>query len=448
MEINERGFLFLGTGSSSSIPNLSHLPIGNRNNWEKKELKKEDLEEITKYLEKLVEDGMENYADLENKYLKKLYENEKNIKCYTCVDALHEGSKNRRNNISLLLKSNKSYVLIDCGKTFRASLLFNRSFLDFNNHFLEKVLISHSHADAVAGMDDLRDLQKFDKIKRKSSFCYVPKCVIKMYLNDICYEHLNKCYKYMTHKRYEFYLSKIPAIDYYVLKRDMYNRILKDEEVKIYINSKETNNISNVNVNDEVKNEKENLFLDKKEKLLEELSPNEATNIHNDTNSIKIIDNEQPKEISNIINYTVTDEYGFAYTYFDENIRIRFIPVEHGENYVCIGYIIGNKNKLLYISDCSNVSGYTLNYIKKCSPISILIIDALFFRKKHFSHFSLYESVKLALEIKPKRVYFIGMCCELEHNITNMFLQKLSEKMYPDISFALAYDGLFVPFDF
>jgi len=53
-------------------------------------------------------------------------------------------------------------VLIDCGKTFREVVLKL-----FPQHGLKEVgalLLTHGHADAILGMDDLRDLQQYEHV--------------------------------------------------------------------------------------------------------------------------------------------------------------------------------------------------------------------------------------------------------------------------------------------
>jgi len=91
--------------------------------------------------------------------------------CGVCSDAMANGllSKNRRNNVSACIRffhpssdgagdrSPIASAVIDVGKTFRDSVLSWIGCMNVTQ--LDSVLISHKHADAIGGLDDLRDLQ-------------------------------------------------------------------------------------------------------------------------------------------------------------------------------------------------------------------------------------------------------------------------------------------------
>ncbi|KAJ2910693.1 hypothetical protein GGI21_000616 [Coemansia aciculifera] len=81
-------------------------------------------------------------------------------KCVTCKLSLTpEGSKNRRRNTSLLVRIDHAdgtvkNVVIDCGKTFLQSA--TEVFVKHDVKSIDAVLLTHGHADAMFGLDDLR----------------------------------------------------------------------------------------------------------------------------------------------------------------------------------------------------------------------------------------------------------------------------------------------------
>ncbi|KAE7999096.1 hypothetical protein FH972_003576 [Carpinus fangiana] len=79
--------------------------------------------------------------------------------CPVCSKAVEPGNKNRRLNTSILIRypraSGTCNILIDAGKFFYHSAL--QWFPSFGIRALDAVIITHSHADAIGGLDDLRD---------------------------------------------------------------------------------------------------------------------------------------------------------------------------------------------------------------------------------------------------------------------------------------------------
>ncbi|EPQ29119.1 uncharacterized protein PFL1_03407 [Pseudozyma flocculosa PF-1] len=81
--------------------------------------------------------------------------------CATCADAVRPGSRNHRGCTSVALVGRHSHddddgstILIDCGKTFYSSALVH--FPRNGIRRLKAVLLTHAHADAILGLDDLR----------------------------------------------------------------------------------------------------------------------------------------------------------------------------------------------------------------------------------------------------------------------------------------------------
>ena len=80
--------------------------------------------------------------------------------CVVCLDSIRPGSKNRRRNTSLLIQRPAEdggirNIVIDVGKFFYESAI--RWFPEFEARDLDAVVLTHAHADAAGGLDDLRD---------------------------------------------------------------------------------------------------------------------------------------------------------------------------------------------------------------------------------------------------------------------------------------------------
>uniref|UniRef100_A0ACD5XRG0 Uncharacterized protein n=1 Tax=Avena sativa TaxID=4498 RepID=A0ACD5XRG0_AVESA len=79
--------------------------------------------------------------------------------CPVCTKAMEPGNPNRRRNTGILLRhvtpSGTSNILIDAGKFFYHSAI--QWFPAFGLREIDAVIITHSHADAIGGLDCLRD---------------------------------------------------------------------------------------------------------------------------------------------------------------------------------------------------------------------------------------------------------------------------------------------------
>ncbi|XP_066397293.1 putative hydrolase C777.06c isoform X2 [Miscanthus floridulus] len=79
--------------------------------------------------------------------------------CPVCTKAAEPGNRNRRRNTSILLRhvtaSGTTNIVVDAGKFFYHSAL--QWFPTFGLRTIDGVIITHSHADAIGGLDCLRD---------------------------------------------------------------------------------------------------------------------------------------------------------------------------------------------------------------------------------------------------------------------------------------------------
>ena len=80
--------------------------------------------------------------------------------CKVCPDAIKKGSPNRRRNTSILIQrqladGRTNNIIIDAGKFFYEAAI--QWFPKFKVECIDALVITHAHADAIGGLDDLRD---------------------------------------------------------------------------------------------------------------------------------------------------------------------------------------------------------------------------------------------------------------------------------------------------
>jgi len=240
--------------------------------------------------------------------------------CEVCTS---NNEKNKRTRSSIWIETENSSFIIDIATEFRIQAVREKiKKIDF-------VLLTHSHADHIHGIDDLRSLTK--------------KGILPVYGNSHTISDVKKRFSY-------------------ILKNTGY----KGEKPKLSFTSISENSVITV-----------------EGKLLSDISSDFSK--------------------KNIIP----------------------VPIKHGDLDI-LGYKIGN---LAYLTDCSFISERSIQLLK---GIEILIIGALRYRK-HPSHFSIEEALKIIDRCKCKKAFLTHFC----HNIDHQELEKeLPDHVMP------AYDGL------
>lgn len=164
--MNTYKVIFLGTGVSTAVPSLYHIVV---------------------------------CADA------------KDNECKVCKDAFHvKESKNKRNNVSIALQyqdpksGDAKCVVIDVGKTMRDSLMAT---LPRNNiKFVNSIILTHGHADACLGLDDVRDLQHCTQVsvadpKNPGSYIKGQKVEsgpIEVFLHQETFDQVKKQFSYLV----------------------------------------------------------------------------------------------------------------------------------------------------------------------------------------------------------------------------------------------------------
>ncbi|XP_062162496.1 putative hydrolase C777.06c [Alnus glutinosa] len=275
--------------------------------------------------------------------------------CHVCFQALSlppERSPNYRCNTSLLIDycrsdGNHSYILIDVGKTFREQVL--RWFTFYKIPRVDSIILTHEHADAVLGLDDIRSVQPYSATNDIDP--------TSIYLSQHAMESIEVKFPYLVEKKFKEgqEVRRVAQLDW---------RIIEDQCEKPFVAS----------------------------------------------------------------------GLGFVP-----------LPVMHGEDYVCLGFLFGDKCRVAYISDVSRFPASTEYVISKsgAGQLDILILDTLYKNGCHNTHFCLPQSLEAVKRICPKRALFIGMTHEFDHHKDNDFLMEWTKR--EGIPVQLAHDGLRIP---
>jgi len=121
-----------------------------------------------------------------------------------CVDALRPGSKNRRCNVSIVIDATMNdgstkRILVDAGKTFRETML--RHAVPNGISSIDGLIVTHPHADAMLGLDDLRDLQAYKSIYdevTKKQIGYQINGAFPIISNEQTINHMQKTFPYLV----------------------------------------------------------------------------------------------------------------------------------------------------------------------------------------------------------------------------------------------------------
>ncbi|XP_073107759.1 putative hydrolase C777.06c [Elaeis guineensis] len=277
--------------------------------------------------------------------------------CQVCSQSLSippEKNPNYRCNTSLLIDYCQGdgvhdYILIDAGKTFREQVL--RWFTHHKIPRVDSVILTHEHADAILGLDDMRAVQAFSPT------------------NDI-----DPTPVYLTQYAMDSIKTKFP----YLMKK----KLKEGEEVR---------RVAQLDW--------------------------------------KIIEGHCNKP------------------FISSGLEFVPLPVMHGEDYICLGFLFGRKSRIAYISDVSRFPASTEYVISKsgAGQLDLLILDSLYKKGSHNVHLCFPQTLDAVKRLCPKRALLIGMTHEFDHHRDNEALAEWSSR--EGIPVQLAHDGLRIYID-
>ncbi|KAL5773964.1 hypothetical protein ACOSP7_011521 [Xanthoceras sorbifolium] len=277
--------------------------------------------------------------------------------CHVCFQVMSlppERSHNYRCNTSLLIDYCQSdgkhhYILIDVGKNFREQVL--RWFTYHKIPQVDSIILTHEHADAVLGLDDIRAVQPYSATNDIDP--------TPVYLAQYAMESISMKFPYLVQKKLKEgqEVRRVAQIDW---------KIIEEQHDKPFVAS-----------------------------------------------GLKFIP----------------------------------LPVMHGEDYISLGFLFGETCRVAYISDVSRFPSSTEYVISKtgAGQLDLLILDTLYKKGSHNTHFCLPQTLDAVKRLCPKRALLIGMTHEFDHDKDNEFLAEWSTR--EGIPVQLAHDGLKIPID-
>jgi len=274
--------------------------------------------------------------------------------CHMAMSSPPETNKNYRCNPSLLIDheeedGNHHYILIDVGKDFKEQVF--RWVLHYKIPQIDAIILTHEHADALLGLDDVRGVQPYN---HNNDIEPTP-----VFVNQFTMDSVTVKFPYLVQKKLKEgqELRRVAQFDWRIIESSC----------------------------------------------------------------------EIPFNVA--------------------GLQFTPLPVMHGEDYVALGFLFGKNTRVAYISDVSRFPDRTEHVISKSGggQLDLLILDTLYKKGSHNTHFCLPQSLEAVKKIQPKRALFVGMTHEFEHYRDNEELAEWSKREGIDVQ--LAYDGLRIPID-
>lgn len=405
-----------------------------------------------------------------------------------CRDAIrHPGGPNRRNNVALLISlpfptssssnsaaehevaennlrhrsSNNSssssseevewhHVLIDCGKTFRDAYL--RVLAPMRVRFVDALLLTHGHADAMHCVEELcglqaeaaRDLKAFASSASSSrqaaegSFPVeeegvgeIPRTLrrIPTYLTYPTLEQIEMVSRDLA--RSSLHVGLAPA------SQETYAQMMQDTDNAISSYAAETSVFSAPDTVLDL------LFLNEEapQRIFVPIGPlavpSDSAPGH--APSPPRIGSPNTHQLSQPTSMQAEAELPF-YSF----------PVEHGPKYISMCFAFGHGiafkshqrsaglpsssssspasplplqppgSCVVYISDVSSIPANSMAFLLDLVKIDVLILDLLAEHgSSSASHYCADEAIPMVVQLAPRRTYFVGMFCSIEHHSMN-----------------------------
>ncbi|AIN98395.1 hypothetical protein LPMP_221020 [Leishmania panamensis] len=288
-----------------------------------------------------------------------------------------------------------AHILIDCGKTFRDA--YFKVMIRCNIRAVDTLLLTHGHADAVAGLDDLRDLQSMHMV---STGDWVVDSFVPTYLSRSTLKTLEKSVDYIIRNSIKSGHAASTPTEHAARLAEC----LQQREAQAVANgtAHKVGKWRNIGI--------------RRSTALE----------------LFCMDEERPLRMHLPITTTAAMADGTAAAPSD--LPFYSFPVEHGKGYISMAWVFGRGTAfksqqtqqqgqhqpegscVVYISDVSDVPATSMAFLQDLVKIDVLFVDCLSPTGRVSPvHYCEDGMMALVLALKPRYVFGVGMHCALEH---------------------------------
>ncbi|CUA72366.1 Putative hydrolase C777,06c [Schizosaccharomyces pombe 972h-] [Rhizoctonia solani] len=352
------------------------------------------------------------------------------ITCETCGSTLGPaGQKNKRRNTGGILRvlgdsQDSRVIVIDVGKTFLSAAyeLFPR----YGLRRIDAVILTHPHADAMNGLDDLRGWTLGNSIQAH----------IDVYVSAFTFKEVQRSFPYLVAKEFATGGGDIPEFRWHIIKE---NEPFRVEGVDF--------DITPIVVHHG------RLFTTETEGMLtpnDTPIPSGAATPPNTQSKPGIIKSglsspqRNPIEISGQGDPVLVDAVNMASLKLSPKYKpiTRLMPPSQSPTtkfkpYLCFGFIFGDF--MVYMSDVSHIPDDTWETIHSRSPslgspkssgsssdlaaqthrYKLLVVDCLKL-EPHTSHFGIQGALNTAKRVNAHRTYMVGFSHRITHDDWNI----------------------------
>ncbi|KAG5504986.1 hypothetical protein JKF63_04433 [Porcisia hertigi] len=312
-----------------------------------------------------------------------------------------------------------AHILIDCGKTFRDA--YFRVMIWCNVRTVDTLLLTHGHADAIAGLDDLRDLQPMHMLPTGD---WIVDHFVPTYLTPSTLATLERSVDYIIRNSIKSGKAMTRPEEHAAQLVECLHR----REAQAMANG-----------------------MAHKEGGWRNIGIRRSTAL-----DLFCMDEERPLRMHLPITATAATAGGAE---AEADLPFYSFPVEHGKGYTSMAWVFGRGTAfksqqgqqpgqkqsqgscVVYISDVSDIPPTSMAFLQDLVKIDVLVLDML---AGHGAppapHYGADEAIALVAALAPRRAYFVGMFCSLEHHRTNELLAlelaqlKLQYTMEPEVA--------------